>query len=143
MRETIRYREHEIGERHLDTLIGLAKGVAADGVITTAEAEVLLTWLVQSTATMEHPITQNLLHIVSGVLEDGVVDEDESKELISVLDKLTGGRTELGELAKATTLPLDDPAPVIDFNVPCSCSRERSPLAHVKSVRRPLNTWVQ
>lgn len=49
------------------------------------------------------------------MLEDGVLDPDESAELLSLLHKINGEPSELGELAKTTSLPIDHPLPPLTF----------------------------
>ncbi len=110
-----RFNRKSIDDRQIDTLIGLGKGLLADGKVSQIEAEVLLNWLVQSRANTENPIIHNLLEKVHILLVDGILDPDESAEIATLLSKITGDNSELGELAKSTTLPLDDPAPEIIF----------------------------
>lgn len=50
------------------------------------------------------------------MLQDGVLDAEESAELMALLQKLTGDSTELGEVAKSSGLPLCDPPPAISFD---------------------------
>ena len=50
------------------------------------------------------------------MLSDGKLDDDEATELHSLLGQLGGEKTEAGEIAKATTLPLCDPIPNISFS---------------------------
>lgn len=57
----------------------------------------------------------NLLERVSALLQDGLLDEEESKELLALLQRINGDQSEIGELAKTTGLPLDDPPPGISF----------------------------
>lgn len=49
------------------------------------------------------------------MLEDDFLDEDESTELFSILRKIAGEESVIGELAKTTSLPLCNPAPKISF----------------------------
>lgn len=110
-----RFNRKSIDDRQIDTLIGLSKGILADGQVNQAEADFLLTWLIQSRSASSHPIIHNLLEKVSSMLEDGVLDADESAELNSILRKITGEPSAIGELAKTSTLPLDNPAPEVIF----------------------------
>jgi NAD-dependent DNA ligase len=110
-----KYNRKSIDDRQIDTLIGLAKGMTADGRIYQAEAEVLLTWLIQSRQTTENPVILNLLGKVGAFLEDDELDREEANELLVVLRRVSGASSEIGELAKTTTLPLDDPLPKIEF----------------------------
>ncbi len=47
------------------------------------------------------------------MLEDGVLDPEESKELMELLHKITDEKSEIGELTKTTPLPVEDPMPSI------------------------------
>jgi NAD-dependent DNA ligase len=110
-----RFNRKSIDDRQIDTLIGLSKGLVADGSIDQAEAEVLLGWLVQSRIATSNPIVLNLLEKVSAMLEDGILDSEESAELFSILRLIAGDPSEVGELGRATTLPVDQPLPEVVF----------------------------
>jgi NAD-dependent DNA ligase len=111
----LRFNRKAIDDRQIDTLIGLSKGLLADGKVDQSEAEFLFSWLVQNRRATDNPIILNLLSKVSSILEDGVLDPEESQELFELLQKISGEPTEFGEIAKTTSLPLDSPAPVISF----------------------------
>lgn len=105
-------RKH-IDDRQIDTLIGLAKGLTADGVVNQAEAEFLQSWLVQARSASDNPIIANLMERVSDYLSDGELDSSESEELRETLGKICGASSEIGELAKTSLLPIDDPLPTL------------------------------
>lgn len=107
----LRFNRKAVDDRQIDTLIGLCKGLVADGRVDQAEAETLQTWLIQSRQTSNNPIIANLLDKVSTVLADGVLDAEEAADLLEVLQRICGTPSEIGELAKPSTLPLDDPPP--------------------------------
>lgn len=111
-----RFNRKSIDDRQIDTLIGISKGLVADGKVDQAESEFLLSWLIQSRQTTDNPVIINLLNKVDAMLEDGVLDEEESKELFVLLHKLTGEPSEIGELAKTTSLPINKPMPSMAFN---------------------------
>ncbi|MEJ2060631.1 MAG: BRCT domain-containing protein [Gammaproteobacteria bacterium] len=110
-----RFNRKNIQDRQIDTLIGLSKGIMADGRVDQAEAEFLLSWLIQNRQASDNPIIANLLQKVSSMLEDGILDQEESAELLSTLHKIAGESTEIGELSKTSTLPINDPLPEITF----------------------------
>ncbi|MBI2801831.1 MAG: BRCT domain-containing protein [Gammaproteobacteria bacterium] len=112
-----RFNRKNIDDRQIDTLIGLSKGLTADGRIEHPEAEFLLTWLIQSRAASNNPIILNLLSKVGAMLEDGVLDGEESRELLSILRRITGESSAVGELAKTTSLPINNPVPPIIFEM--------------------------
>ena len=111
-----KFNRKNIQDRQIDTLIGLSKGLSADGVVDQAEAEFLMSWLVQSRQASDNPIIMNLLDKVSSMLEDGILDAEESAELLNILRAISGESSELGELAKTTSLPIDNPLPSVIFN---------------------------
>ena len=108
-----RFNNKEIADRQVDTLVGLASGLVADGKIDRSEADALQKWLVANAAASSNPIVHNLLVRVTEMLADGVLDEEESAELLDVLVKFSGSDYEIGEVPKATTLPLCSPEPSI------------------------------
>jgi NAD-dependent DNA ligase len=104
-----------ITSRQIDELVGLARGVAADGTINQAEVEFLQKWLAANMAISDQPMIRRLYHRIKGVLADGVADPDECRELLDTLNSFSSRDFELGEVLKATTLPLCDPVPVLTF----------------------------
>ena len=84
-----KFNRKNIQDRQIDTLIGLSKGITADGKVDQAEAEFLQTWLVQNSQS-ENPIIFNLLQKVEVMLEDGVLDDEESAELLAILRSFSG-----------------------------------------------------
>lgn len=110
-----RFNRKAIDDRQIDTLIGLSKGILADGKVNQSEAEFLQSWLVQSRQATNNPIILNLLQKVDSMLEDDVLDAEESAELMSLLRRISGESSALGELAKTSTLPINNPMPAILF----------------------------
>lgn len=110
-----RFNRKSIDDRQIDTLIGLSKGFLADGAINQSEAEFLLTWLGQNRAASNNPVVSNLFNQVASMLQDSVLDPDEAVDLMSTLRGLSGEESVSGELAKATTLPIDLPVQSIVF----------------------------
>ena len=112
--ETIRrINRKRTGDRQVDTLIGFCSGLVADGYVNQKESESLRKWLIATSAADYTPLIQNLLNRVDTMLSDGTLDESEAKELFDLLVQLTGNDFEVGELNKATTLPLCVPEPEI------------------------------
>ena len=114
--EFMRFNKKPVQDRQIDTLIGLAKGITADGIVNQAEAEFLHEWLVLNRFTIQdNSIFQDLFNRVSTMLEDGVLDSDEQTELFSALRTFTGDRSQGGEFMKSSRLPIDQPEPGILF----------------------------
>lgn len=107
------YGRERISDRQVDELIGLAKGISADGAIHQSEVEFLQTWLAANLAVSGQPLIRTLYDRVTEILSDGVVDEEEKTELLATLQSFVAPKSELGEALKATTLPLCNPYPTI------------------------------
>ena len=111
----VQFNRKNIDDRQIDTLIGISKGLVADGVVNQAEAEFLMSWLIQSRQASSNPIVMNLLQKVQQMLQDGVLDPDESSELLTIMQNISGESSEIGELGKPASLPLDIPQPDLIF----------------------------
>jgi len=114
-----RYRSAELFDRHVDELIGICRGISADGAINQNEAEYLIKWLEQNKEYVGAYPFNILYGRISDMLKDGMLDDDESKELLDIVKRLTGENKEeivyAGERT-STSLPLDDPKPDIIFD---------------------------
>jgi NAD-dependent DNA ligase len=104
-----------IASRQIDELIGIARGLLADGGISRDEVEYLEKWLAANLDISDQPVIHALYTRIEEILSDNLVDEDEKAELFDTLAKLTNRDFELGETLKATTLPIDDPPPSLTF----------------------------
>lgn len=105
-----------ITSRQIDELVGLARGIAADGTINQAEVEFLQKWLAANVAISDQPMIRTLYGRVNAILSDGVADAEECRDLLDTLNSFSSRDFELGEVLKATTLPLCDPAPTLTFS---------------------------
>ena len=99
-------------ERDVCELLGLAKGLLADGVVTETEAALLGDWVnVHQDASDVWPISA-LYRRLDRAFADGVIDEAERLDLAELLESPVPGTA--GVIAgadAATELPLDRPAP--------------------------------
>jgi NAD-dependent DNA ligase len=109
------YGSDRIAVRQIDELIGLVRGLCADGVLNDAEVEFLQKWLVINHDITGQPLVSNLCHRVNQMLSDGVMDEGERRELFDALNSFSDTTFELGEVLKPTTLPLCSPPPDVTF----------------------------
>ncbi|UVO51544.1 BRCT domain-containing protein [Sphingomonas sp. SUN019] len=105
-----------ITSRQIDELVGLARGVAADGTLNQAEIEFLQKWLAANMAISNQPMIARLYHRINAVLADGIADAEECRDLLDTLNSFSSRDFELGEVLKSTSLPLCDPAPTLDFS---------------------------
>lgn len=104
-----------ISSRQVDELIGLVRGIAADGTLNVMEVEFLQKWLAANLVISDQPIIRILYERINEVLGDGVLDSHESAALLETLNSFSCRDFELGEVLKSTTLPLCDPAPKLIF----------------------------
>ena len=109
------YSRARLDDRSINELLGLAKGIVADGMVNQKEAEFLQKWLVANVAVKDNPIIATLFKRINEMLEDNNLDDEEARELLDTLHKFSGGDFELGEMQKATRLHFDDPPPSVDF----------------------------
>lgn len=110
--DTSRFRTKDLADANTDQLIGMSQMAVADGRVTQDEADALQKFLVRA-STNPSPLIITLLNRTNEFLADGVLDDDEAKELLELLQSIAGAPGELGEIAKPATLPLCEPAPTI------------------------------
>lgn len=108
----VRFNRARRAERDLSELLGLAKGLLADGQVTTDEAVHLRDWISNHADAAEQWPVNKLAERLGRVFEDGRIDDLERAELADLLKMLVGGDAGIlvGEDA-ATELPLDLPPP--------------------------------
>jgi len=103
------------GERDIQRLIGMAEGVLMDGVVTQQEAEALQAWLEKNQSIARKWPANVMYERIGRMLEDGVLDADEERELMALLLDVTGGPPPTEELSAPSRLPLCSPAPEVVF----------------------------
>lgn len=107
--------DDRITSRQIDELIGLARGLAADGELNQSEVEFLQKWFAANVAMSQQPLIRTLYSRINTILADGVVDEEEKSTLLDTLNSLSDRDFELGEVMKPASLPLCAPAPLLEF----------------------------
>lgn len=112
---TNRFSGKRLSDRQIDELIGLSRGLIADGNVNHSEVEFLQTWLAANMEVVENPIINLLYRRVSEIMADGFADADECSDLFDALHAFVDGDIAPGELLKPSSLPLCKPAPEIRF----------------------------
>lgn len=109
------YRADAVADRQIDELIGLVKGVLADGAICQGEVEYLYAWLNANRNAAQLWPASVLYPRIAAALADGHVDADEERELMELLSSTAGSNTAVlkGEASDSTALPLCSPAPQV------------------------------
>jgi hypothetical protein len=101
-------------ERDLAEMLGLAKGMLADGIVNDEEARYLNAWGANHPDALGQWPLSLIFTRLQQFFADGRVDEDERLELQEILASLVGGTASLTLGYEAgTTLPLDTPPPLI------------------------------
>jgi len=105
-----------LDDRKIDELIGLCKGVLADGEVSQFEVEYLQNWLRNNIEISGHWPANVLYQRIEAMLADNVLDVEEQRELLQTLMDLTGEPSIHGSVTSmSTSLPLTTPDPEIDF----------------------------
>jgi hypothetical protein len=115
-----------LGHRTVRTdaeLMGLCKGVLSDGVVTESESAFLLEWFTANPEAATAWPGGVLLERLRAIHEDGVVEPSELEDLKALLGQITGmsGAGPVTPQNLSSTLPLDDPAPAVDFGGKSFC----------------------
>jgi len=99
-------------DRDLSELLGLIRGITADGEVSDVEARALGRWLDDNPDVCHQWPASVLASRLDRIFADGHIDEEERADLLDLLHQTTGNRPDLPEGERsATRLPLDDPAP--------------------------------
>lgn len=104
-----------IASRQVDELLGLCRGLAADGLLNQSEVEFLRTWLAANREISDQPLIHTLYDRIAAIMADGVASKEECDDLLATMHDLTRSDIELGEVLKSASLPLCDPAPELTF----------------------------
>lgn len=101
--------------RDINELIGVCKGVLADGVVNQHEAMFMLNWLEGHKECLDIWPASELYATLDTFLEDGVLDSQEESKLLGTLVGITGAQVKIQNSAEETTvntsssLPLHEP----------------------------------
>ncbi len=116
------FRAKHVGDRAVDELLGICKGMLADGKVNSQEADFLARWLEENRELTDDWAIQQLDRRVRGMLADGVIDQEEREELFQILSEVVGGPPVMENVHSfATSLPVNNPAPEICFEDKCFC----------------------
>ncbi|NWA46303.1 NAD-dependent DNA ligase [Pseudomonas reactans] len=114
--KSVFFHQARIDRRSVDALIGITAGLTADGKINQLEAEFLKSWIETHLVHLEDPVVNILYQRLADMLSDGVLDEDESVELLEILHQFAGLPVGAPQrTANVSSLPLNDPIPELDW----------------------------
>ncbi|MCG6958074.1 MAG: BRCT domain-containing protein [Gemmatimonadetes bacterium] len=109
-----RLREQRRIERGLAEMMGLVRGVIADGRVSSDEAEQLAQWTREQPDVVARWPANLLARRLEKIQRDGRLDARERAHLEAILGQLAGNSGGLG-FTLATDLPVDVPAPEVVF----------------------------
>lgn len=113
----IRFRKAADTDRDIAELLGFAKGVLSDGIVSPYEVDGLAAWVNSHTELLRTWPVSAVYERLRRVLEDGKVDDDERDDLAELLRQLVGGESGIVDGQTASTeLPLDQPPPKIEWS---------------------------
>jgi len=104
----------KIQDRLIDELIGICRGVIADGDVDEKEAIYIGQWIENHREIAEKWPVNILYARLMEMLRDGVLSQAERVELLETLRNITGDGT-MFLADHSTSLPLDSPVPEIRF----------------------------
>ena len=107
---------NRLDDCQLSVLVGLCRGLIADGKINQNEAATLDTWIRAHEGAIASPVLQAFQDKIKPHLHNQAASPEQNTELLQLLSGLVGGKSEVGECLQATTLWLDEPAPQILFD---------------------------
>ncbi|WP_457571532.1 hypothetical protein [Desulfovulcanus sp.] len=111
----VRVNKKRIKDRDIDELIGMCRGILADGVVNQSEAEFLQKWLHDNRHILHQWPANVLVARLDECLKDGFLDKDEQKELFELLSQATGEKIKIAR-EKMSFAPFDQPLPEIEFD---------------------------
>ena len=106
---------NKLNDYQVSALLGLCRGLIADGKINQSEADTLNIWLMAHEETIENPVMTAFRERLRNFARKETENSSRNIELLKLLDGLVGGKAEVGECLRATTLWLDDPSPEVVF----------------------------
>lgn len=123
--------------RKASELVGICRGVLADGAICGLEAKFLLDWIERTAPRADEYPFDVLYRRLADAMVDGVLEPDEELDLLTALTGLVGGEADGrsgGAVSLATELPLCSPAPELVHRGRCfvlTGTFERGPRATI------------
>ena len=112
---------NRVQDRLIDELIGICRGVIADGVVDEKEAIFIGQWI-ENHRDIAQKWPVNVLYArLMEMLKDGILSESEQTHLLETLREITGEKSLFAESNRSTSLPLDKPPPKVEFKGKTFC----------------------
>lgn len=95
--------------KSVESLIGICRGLLADGQLVEQEIIFLDTWLKENEQLIKDWPADEIARRLKAILADGVITHDEAEDLKKTLDSIVGGGLEHGTVdGMATRLPVEN-----------------------------------
>lgn len=119
--EEVQFGAREV-ERAVDELLGICKGVIADGKVVPHEADYLKLWLDKHEEYKGFWPANVLSERIAKIYADGVVDEAEQAELAELLSRITGEKPGFQDAIRlADGVSVDYPEPRVEIQGKSFC----------------------
>lgn len=117
------FNSEKVTDKQVDELLGIIKGVMADGFIDLREVQFLATWMEANRGAFDCWPANVLYPRIAKALADGKIDLEEERELMTLLLNAVGGNTApiYGHASDSTSLPFNDPNPAVAFEGKSFC----------------------
>lgn len=110
-----KFNAKRIVDRSIDELLGLCKGVIADGKVVQAEAEFLLSWFQKNPIAMSVWPGKAIADRIFNYLSDGFLDREESEDLLQLIRDITGENYQTIIPSNMSSSCFDNPQPPLIF----------------------------
>lgn len=122
--DIVNFREFSYlnGEARSNELIGLIKGVAADGELADSEIVLIQSWLEKNIDLFDEWPVSVIKQRIQAILADGSVSAEERLDLLETIQKITGDSFEQTSIADGmATAFLEDALDAIEHEGRCFC----------------------
>lgn len=110
-----RFNHKRVTDRSIDELLGLCRGVIADNHVSENEAIFILNWLNNNKLAADIWPGKIIAERIARHLEDGVIDSEESADLLQLLQDVTGEHYQALTADNMSTACFDNPQPEVLF----------------------------
>jgi NAD-dependent DNA ligase len=130
-------------DRGMDELIGIARGVLADGLFVIQEARFLFDWLKRNEPVRREFFGKTIYDSLQRALDDDELSAEEEDALIGLLLRFVGPSSEglPAQHCYSTSLPLDEPPPVVELSKKGFCFTGKFIFGTRVECQRAVTSW--
>lgn len=127
-----------ITDRGIDEMLGLCKGIIADGKVDQKEAEFILNWLKANKEAASQWPCNIIAARAAEYLQDGVLDQEEAQDLLELMSQITGENNEICTSVNKSIKFFDDFLPHINFDGTAFCLTGKFALGSRKECEKEI-----